>query len=274
MALVRFKSKYGATQVADSNTASGYDLLPVGTMMYWAGPTASIPAGWLICDGSAVNRLTYSNLHAHMAFISYPYGSGDGSTTFNIPDARGRALRHGTSPVSSGAETYTLADADVVAHSHTVNHSHGLTSHTHAGSDHSHPGVSHGHAAVPHNHGASTPGGGLHEHSYFVQNNVNPGTTYLRTSTNAPAPGGLTVHASGGGNHDHNFAASAGPSIASVGTQIEIFSNSPASTTTTQSADASTGEASSTVTAINGGSARSSISLMQPFVVLNVIIKA
>lgn len=48
------------------------------------------PSGWLICDGSAVSRSTYADL---FLAIGTAYGSGDGTTTFNIPDYRGRFMR-------------------------------------------------------------------------------------------------------------------------------------------------------------------------------------
>ena len=60
--------------------------LPVGAVILWvAGGTP--PAGWLEADGSAISRTTYAEL---FALIGTTYGTGDGSTTFNLPDARGR----------------------------------------------------------------------------------------------------------------------------------------------------------------------------------------
>jgi microcystin-dependent protein len=58
---------------------------PTGSIAAYAG--ASAPTDWLLCDGSAVNRTTYAAL---FAAISITYGSGDGSSTFNVPDLRGR----------------------------------------------------------------------------------------------------------------------------------------------------------------------------------------
>ena len=58
---------------------------PVGSISLFAGTTA--PNGWLICDGSAVSRTTYANL---FSVIGTTYGSGDGSTTFNIPNLKGK----------------------------------------------------------------------------------------------------------------------------------------------------------------------------------------
>lgn len=52
--------------------------------------TTTVPAGWLLCDGSAVSRITYATL---FATIGVTHGSGNGSTTFNLPDYRGRFLR-------------------------------------------------------------------------------------------------------------------------------------------------------------------------------------
>ena len=56
-----------------------------GFIQMFAGSTA--PTGWLLCDGSAVSRTTYADLYA---VIGTTYGSGNGSTTFNLPDLRGR----------------------------------------------------------------------------------------------------------------------------------------------------------------------------------------
>jgi hypothetical protein len=61
---------------------------PVGTIQIYPG--ASAPAGWLICDGSGISRSTYSDL---FAAIGTTYGSGDGATTFNLPDLVGKFVR-------------------------------------------------------------------------------------------------------------------------------------------------------------------------------------
>lgn len=61
---------------------------PIGSITAFAGVAA--PAGWLVCDGTAVSRITYSTL---FGIISTVWGVGDGSTTFNLPDLRGRFAR-------------------------------------------------------------------------------------------------------------------------------------------------------------------------------------
>lgn len=65
-----------------STTISG---IPAGSTIPYAGSSA--PSGWLFCFGQAVSRTTYATL---FAAISTVYGSGDGTTTFNLPDMRGR----------------------------------------------------------------------------------------------------------------------------------------------------------------------------------------
>ena len=58
---------------------------PIGTILAYGGTTA--PSGWMICNGSAVSRTTYSEL---FAVIGTSFGTGDGSTTFNLPDLRNK----------------------------------------------------------------------------------------------------------------------------------------------------------------------------------------
>lgn len=71
--------------ITDSDLATGAGGPPTGSVIDYAGSTA--PTGWLLCDGSTVSRTTYADL---FAVIGTTYGAGDGSTTFGLPDARGR----------------------------------------------------------------------------------------------------------------------------------------------------------------------------------------
>lgn len=78
--------------------------LLAGTIMGWGGSTA--PDQWLICDGSAVSRSTYSALYAA---IGTTYGVGNGTTTFNLPDLRGRVpVGSGTAASGTGVTEKTL----------------------------------------------------------------------------------------------------------------------------------------------------------------------
>lgn len=106
--------------------------VPTGSISQFGGSTA--PIGWLLCDGSAVSRTTYAAL---FGVISTTYGSGDGSTTFNIPDLRGRvAVGLGTNAsVSSlgGNDGVVAANRRGTKHRHTP-HTHTYVEYTGSGS--------------------------------------------------------------------------------------------------------------------------------------------
>jgi microcystin-dependent protein len=63
-------------------------FLPPGVILPYGGTSA--PTGFLLCNGAAVSRTTYSSLYA---VVGNAFGSGNGTTTFNVPDLRGRFLR-------------------------------------------------------------------------------------------------------------------------------------------------------------------------------------
>jgi microcystin-dependent protein len=74
--------------ICNLETATNNSSVPVGTIISYAGNI--VPSGWLVCDGSEISRGTYSDLFIAMGVS---WGEGDGSTTFNLPDLRGRFLR-------------------------------------------------------------------------------------------------------------------------------------------------------------------------------------
>jgi microcystin-dependent protein len=64
-----------------------YQLVPPGSILGWGA--AAAPTGWLLCDGSAVSRTTYAAL---FSAIGTTFGAGDGSTTFTLPNFKGKVL--------------------------------------------------------------------------------------------------------------------------------------------------------------------------------------
>lgn len=107
--------------VVTGGTGGSY---PTGAVEPFGANSGDIPTGWLECDGSAVSRTTFSDLFNE---IGTTYGVGDGSTTFNLPDLRGRApigdgqgsgLTNRTLGDEDGEEECTLSESELPAHTH------------------------------------------------------------------------------------------------------------------------------------------------------------
>ena len=122
----------------DSNfDATATKVHGVGDIIMTGSATAR--TGWLLCDATAYSRTTYADL---FAAIGTTYGAGDGSTTFNVPDMRGRVpvgvgtgtgggasgtgLPAGGSALTAraraawlGGETHTLTTDEMPLHTHT-----------------------------------------------------------------------------------------------------------------------------------------------------------
>lgn len=83
--------------------------VPSGTMLQYAGTAP--PNGWLLCDGSAVSRASYAGL---FAVLGTAYGSGNGTTTFNLPDFRGRVPVGLDNMGGASANRVTASQADAL----------------------------------------------------------------------------------------------------------------------------------------------------------------
>lgn len=121
---------------------------PIGTLAPWAGNAA--PTGWLLAHGQAVSRTAFPDL---FAVLGVTYGAGDGATTFNLPDLRGRFVLGRDNMGGSAANRVTAAVSGVPATTlggvggdeRLQQHAHGVTDpgHPHSGStnitgDHNH----------------------------------------------------------------------------------------------------------------------------------------
>jgi microcystin-dependent protein len=113
-----------------------------GTILPFGGGV--VPSGYLLCDGAAVSRTSFAAL---FAAIGVAFGVGDGSSTFNLPDGRGRVLvgRDATSlritggladalGKSGGIDRHLLVAAEMPVHLHVQNaHGHTQVAHDHVG---------------------------------------------------------------------------------------------------------------------------------------------
>lgn len=128
-----------------------YSLIPTGGVIPYAG--GSIPNGYLLCDGTAVSRTTYAEL---FAVIGLTYGSGDGLTTFNLPDLRSRL------PLGAGQGA-------------------GLSNRVLANTG----GQESISQVPPHTHNITDPG---HTHTYLGVNSQNAASGADNVAENAPRP--------------------------------------------------------------------------------------
>ena len=124
-------------------------IIPTGVIEMYAGSVA--PVGWLICDGSIVSRIAFSDL---FKIIGTTYGSGNSNNTFTLPDMRGRcpigvgtgaSLTARTLGSNVGAETVTLSEANMASHTHATTVGTQSANHTHSGTS--------GTVSVDHTHG-------------------------------------------------------------------------------------------------------------------------
>jgi microcystin-dependent protein len=125
--------------------------VPIGTVITWVSPVAPNGAVWMECDGDAISRTTYASLYTVLtnSGATFPYGNGDGSTTFNLPDFRGfymAGLPSAGGALGTAAGNFDnaidIGMANIPSHQHTIDHGHtgtaqegGVHTHTPGNSD-------------------------------------------------------------------------------------------------------------------------------------------
>jgi microcystin-dependent protein len=170
----------GMLSATNQSIPPGFNGGITGEVRMFAG--AAAPTGWLLCQGQAVSRTAFATL---FAVIGTTWGAGDGSTTFNIPDLRGRMLvgagqGSGLTNRALGAKggSETISVAAMSSHAHPFS----ATTSTHAG----------------HNHGfwaraSATSVNESEDPTYLLGNNDQVGTAY----------GGPVAS---GGSHSHTIS--------------------------------------------------------------------
>lgn len=212
-------------------TSGGTGGVPSGTIMAFAGTTA--PSGWLLCDGSAVSRTTYSNL---FTTISTSFGAGNGSTTFNIPDLRGRTIfgldnmggttanrltttgginSNNTIGATGGNQTTTLSTSNLPSHNHTFTGSSVTTS----DNSHSH---NYNDAYFAENFSGGVGGNARYGISAATDNDNN---FYWRTSSNTHSTQPSNINTS---SETHNHTVTAAGTIGNTGNGTAFSTLNPA----------------------------------------------
>lgn len=160
----------GKLPAVDGSALVGIIGVPIGGMLFWPG--ASAPSKFLICQGQAISRTTYSSL---FALIGITYGAGDGSTTFNLPQSGGEFIRclDGGRGVDAGRTLGSAQAEDTKAHSHS------------AGT-------------------LTTSSSGAHNHTVSGEGSSGVGNVF-ETSSSSPS---TTVNTSSNGAHTHTITGS------------------------------------------------------------------
>ena len=203
--LVVYNTTTGVVQVSNGSTFG--DLpgsTPIGGVQEYAGTSA--PAGWLMADGSAVSRTTYAAL---FAICGTTFGAGNGTTTFNLPNRKGRVgvgvdaaqTEFDALGETGGAKTVTLsaAQSGLPAHTHTASSGNDSPDHTHGYTDYRSPDPARGvdpaatnpalnniYTAVGETTAGANTGGASARHTHSVTVNANTAAAASSAHDNLP----------------------------------------------------------------------------------------
>ena len=196
-----------------------------GIISQFAGSTA--PPGYLLCDGAAVSRTTYSSL---FTTIGTTYGTGDGSTTFNLPNlqnripvGKGSDSEFDTLGETGGAKAVSLAATNIPAHSHTGTTDSETQEHTHGFSTSSDQAILNihgaGSASVISGAAGSAVGSGARSSYRSGGANIGGATSYdawVHTHSHSGTTGGRSA------THNHTFTTS---SVGGNGSGVDAVNN-------------------------------------------------
>lgn len=213
--------EYNAGTDASPNWQPLFDTtagVPIGTIVDWPWSNTSIPSNYVLLYGQALLRSAFPALNSLASAAGYPHGNGDGSTTFNVPDLRGRvsigkddmggtaASRvttggsgiNGTSLGASGGEqNHLLSTAEMPAHNHGITGAPSMTGSISNGT----LGVGVGSLSLPSHTHSGTTGNDNTDHSHT-------GTTGGRSAAHTHADSG---HAHGFSVYDEDAFSSGQP---------------------------------------------------------------
>lgn len=229
------------------------------------------PQRWVFCRGQELSRTTYSAL---FSAIGVTYGSGNGTTTFNVPNMVGRI------PVSSGTSFGLGASGGSatvnIQHAHT--HSHGggnlIYNHVHLGQAHTHPGghshgvgsiaIAHDHSVnIDHDHGSQASGHANFDSDVFGRDGGSATGTGHRHNTDLPSLGTTNVTSGGASNISKSGSTD---SDTNQGDYAATYSGSPSS----QSSTSWTGGSDPDSTLAGS----TNLNVQNPYVVINWMIYA
>jgi microcystin-dependent protein len=193
------------------------DSVPIGGMMDWPWAADDIPDKYMLPYGQAISRALYPDLHSIAQSAGYPYGNGDGTTTFNLPDFRGRIAIGKDDMGGTAAGRITIAgsgmDGTIIGNAggdeDTVLTISQIPSHSHPLADpgHIHPIADPGHAHTeegvqqhPSASGGSPTTGGRGAHGQLQDTSFN--YTGLQISS---ATTGVSITPTGGGQGHSNI---------------------------------------------------------------------